>query len=88
MLWYPVNQILTKMNQNWDLYLTIKLQNSNALFLMLKLNAELTTPCPRKKSSVFISSFSPSNLGQSPKSGTVLISARSQLSKTVPDFEI
>ena len=47
-----------------------------------------TTPCPRKKSSVFISSFSPSNLGQIPKSRTVLKSAHSQLSKTVPDFEI
>ena len=34
------------------------------------------------------SSISPSNLGQIPKSRTVLKSARSQLSKTVPDFEI
>ena len=34
------------------------------------------------------SSISPSNLGQIPKSGTVLKSAHSQLFKTVPDFEI
>ena len=34
------------------------------------------------------SSISPSNLGQIPKSGTVLKSTRSQLFKTVPDFEI
>ena len=34
------------------------------------------------------SSISRSNLGQISKSGTVLKSAHSQLSKTVPDFEI
>ena len=34
------------------------------------------------------SSISPSNLGQISKSGTVLKSTRSQLFKTVPDFEI
>ena len=37
---------------------------------------------------MFISSISPSKLGQIPKSRTVLKSARSQLSKTVPDFGI
>ena len=41
-----------------------------------------------KKCPVFISSISPSNLGQFPKSGTVLKYTGSQLSKTVPDFEI
>ena len=56
--------------------------------MTLELLKDDSTPCPRKKSSVFISSFSPSNLGQIPKSRTVLKSARSQLSKTVPDFEI
>ena len=48
----------------------------------------LYTPCPQKRDSVFISSISLSNLGQISKSGTVLKSARSKLSKTVPDFEI
>ena len=58
------------------------------MYIADALKIRIYTPCPRKKSSVFISKFSPSNLGQIPKSGTVLKSARSQLSKTVPDFEI
>ena len=47
-----------------------------------------TTPCPQKRDSVFETHITTSNLGQFTKSGTVLKSARSQLSKTVPDFEI
>ena len=41
-----------------------------------------------KNGPFFFPSISPSNLGQISKSGTVLKSAHSQLSKTVPDFEI
>ena len=46
------------------------------------------TPCPKKNGHFRFSSISPSNLAQMSKSGTVLKSACSQLSKTVPDFEI
>ena len=46
------------------------------------------TPCPKKNGPFCFSSIFPSNLVQISKSGTVLKSAHSQLSKTVPDFEI
>ena len=50
--------------------------------------SKLSTPCPKKNGPFRFSSISLSNHAQISKSGTVLKSARSQLSKTVPDFEI
>ena len=46
------------------------------------------TPCPEKNGWFGICLITQSNLGQISISGTVLKSACSQLSKTVPDFEI